>query len=212
MISAQFQRIVIRVDALKLRDRALLLAASIMLLFLVTDSMGFQPVYERKQSLVNGIEAQELQLELLRARSSDFDGNDNNERLIPLTRLREDLGSFGQKLQSRLDSMLSPDIATDILEQVMIHEKGLTLNAVSTRQSPLASVEGPFGNGRVIDNISRYELDLHLEGGYLDTLNYLQALEALPWKFFWTGITFAIADYPKASVDLEIYTLSQSGG
>jgi len=92
----------------------------------------------------------------------------------------------------------------------MNHEEGLTLNAVNTRMTPQTSIDADTRYSLATNNINRYELELQLEGGYLETLNYLRALEALPWKFFWAGITFATTEHPKGNVELEIYTLGQA--
>lgn len=211
MIGAHYQNIVIRVDALQLRERVLLLIVSVVVLFFLADSMGFQPIYKKNQLLLHEVREREIQLDILRARSSQYFREPVSERSNPLDELQRELRGFGKKLQTRLDGMLSPDNATSILEQVMTHKEGLTLNAVNTRQTPLSSLDEGTGRSVVIDELSRYELDLKLEGGYLETLHYLRALEALPWKFFWTGITFAITEYPKAQIDLEIYTLGQQG-
>ena len=211
MIGAQYQQITMRVDSLQLRERVLLLIVSIVMLYFLADSMGFQPIFKNQQLLLQDINDQGIQLEILRARSTQLYREPTDEQSIPIVELQQELTSFGNKLQLRLDSMLSPDKATSILEQVMTHEDGLTLNAVNTRLTSLTSIEADTGKSIVFEDINRYEIELQLEGGYLETLYYLRALEALPWRFFWTGITYVTTEYPKASVDLEIYTFGQPG-
>ena len=44
-------------------------------------------------------------------------------------------------------------------------------------------------------------------GSYLDTLRYIQALEALPWRLFWDELDIHTEDYPKARVRMVISTL-----
>ncbi|NND89232.1 MAG: hypothetical protein HKN42_00110 [Granulosicoccus sp.] len=209
MIGAQYQHIALRVDALQLRERVMLLIVCVVLMVFLVDSMGFQPVFKKQESVLKDIQEKEHMLEVLRAKSSQLYSESTDEQSTPLVNLRKELSTFGQKLQFRLDSLLSPDKATSILQQVLTHENGLTLKAVNTRLAPLADTVQDGENSAAIDNINRYELELQLEGGYLDTLHYLRALEALPWKFFWSDITYATTQYPLANVDLEIYTLGQ---
>ena len=211
MISAKYQQLATRVDALQLRERMLLLLVSIVLLFFLVDSIGLRPLFKQHQLLLQDIKDQGLQIEVLRARSNLINDTAGSEPLMPLAKLQRELNSIGPKLKYKLDGMLAPDKATSILEQVISHEEGLTLNVVNTRLTPLTSIEADSIRSAEFDGINRYELELQLEGGYLETLNYLRALEALPWNFFWSNITFAITDYPKASVNLEIYTLGQPG-
>lgn len=211
MIIAKYKTLAIRVDALQLRERLMLLIGIILLLFFMVDIMGFQPIYKQQKLLLQDIQGQETRLEVLRARSTLLYDDNSSEQPKPLEILQRELNSFSDELQLRLDSMLPPAAASNVLDQVMANEEGLTLNAVNTRQTPLTSIDSDTGRTVVVDDISRYELELKLEGGYLETLQYLRALEALPWKFIWTGISFTTTEYPNANVELEIYTLGQLG-
>jgi MSHA biogenesis protein MshJ len=42
------------------------------------------------------------------------------------------------------------------------------------------------------------------------TLRYLQALEKLPWRFFWDSVSYQVMEYPDSVVRLELHTLSLS--
>ena len=42
------------------------------------------------------------------------------------------------------------------------------------------------------------------------TLRYLQALEALPWRFFWDSVDYQVIAYPQSTVRLKLHTLSLS--
>ena len=37
-----------------------------------------------------------------------------------------------------------------------------------------------------------------------------QALEALPWRFFWDSVSYEVEDYPRSLVRLRLHTLSLS--
>lgn len=200
-----------RVDALQLRERIMLLVAAVALVYFLVDSTGFQPVIEEHRSLLDEIEEKELRLDVLRARSSYAGGAPSDDLPSSLASMRRELSVSGERLQSRLDSMLSPDRAASVLERVMTEEDGLVLNAVSTRQVPLTSAPEEQGERTTLRDVDRYELELRLEGGYLATLRYLRALEALPWKVFWKSVTFVTTGYPTGQVDLDIYTLGRQG-
>jgi len=211
MIASQYLKLVKKVDALVLRERVLVLIAGIVVVFFVTDSLAFQPIYQKQQVLLQGIQDQEVQLEILRVQSNQLREDNTLEQSSPLTQLQQELGDSRQELESRLNAMLSPDKAASVLEQILLKEKGLALNRVNTKQATLTSIDEASGDIVVIDDIKRYELKLQLEGGYLETLRYLQALEALQWKFFWERISFSVTDHPIASIDVEIYTLGSAG-
>lgn len=53
-----------------------------------------------------------------------------------------------------------------------------------------------------------HRVTVTLTGRYLDILDYLQALEALPWHFYWQQLDLHSVGYPLSQVRLEICTLS----
>ncbi len=60
--------------------------------------------------------------------------------------------------------------------------------------------------------IYRHSVVLKVEGSYSSMLSYLQALEKLPWQFFWQGIEIETKTYPNAKIVLEVYTLGLREG
>lgn len=60
--------------------------------------------------------------------------------------------------------------------------------------------------------VFKHAVVIQLEGSYFDVVDYLSALENLPWKFYWAELDYRVIDYPKAIVTLEVYTLSTGVG
>jgi len=54
----------------------------------------------------------------------------------------------------------------------------------------------------------RHGMRATFEGAYLDILDYLRALEALPWRFLWGEVSLEVPRYPIARVTLTVYSLS----
>lgn len=54
----------------------------------------------------------------------------------------------------------------------------------------------------------RHGVQLVVEGGYPDMINYLQALERMPTRLFWGGAALDAQKYPQARLTLTLYTLS----
>jgi MSHA biogenesis protein MshJ len=53
-----------------------------------------------------------------------------------------------------------------------------------------------------------HAIEIVIDGEYADILDYLSALEALPWKFRWTSLDLSTAGYPRNRVRIELSTLS----
>jgi MSHA biogenesis protein MshJ len=77
--------------------------------------------------------------------------------------------------------------------------KLVNLETLSTK--PIAKVEHN-------QSIFRHGLAMTLSGRYFDVYHYLEALESLPWRFYWDSIDYQVKEYPTAEVTLHIYTLS----
>jgi len=54
----------------------------------------------------------------------------------------------------------------------------------------------------------RHGLRLELEGSYLDFLDYLDAVERLPWQLYWGTLSLNTQEYPRNEISIEIFTLS----
>jgi MSHA biogenesis protein MshJ len=51
-------------------------------------------------------------------------------------------------------------------------------------------------------------VELELSGDYMDTLYFLQALEALPWRFFWDRVEYVAGEgETRGRLTLRLYTL-----
>ena len=53
----------------------------------------------------------------------------------------------------------------------------------------------------------RHGVQLAVQGNYLDMLDYMAALEAMPAQLFWGKATLEAAQYPTATLTLTLYTL-----
>lgn len=207
MTATPYQQLASRIDALQLRERVLSLVACLVVLFFLIDSFGLQPVFRLQQELRQNITDQENQLEALRVRAGLLGAATDRGQASQQGHLQLQLDALDAQLQAQLGGMLAPDRAAHILEQVLSQEAGLDLQSVNAWSEPLTAPDPDTGDDVTVAGIGRYELELQLEGGYLATLGYLRALEALPWNFFWKGVAFEITEYPRARVTLNLYTL-----
>ena len=58
----------------------------------------------------------------------------------------------------------------------------------------------------------RHSVRVQLEADYFDVMSFLKALEDLKWRFYWEGMDYRVTQYPWATVDIELYTLSTQEG
>ena len=77
----------------------------------------------------------------------------------------------------------------------------------SIAAEPVTQAEGDDDAARVA-SVFRHGVEIRLRGGYLSTLRYLEALEALPWRFFWDSLEYEVTEYPIAEITFILHTLS----
>jgi MSHA biogenesis protein MshJ len=77
--------------------------------------------------------------------------------------------------------------------------------ASSAVASTAAGVKNAVAPGAVL---YRHGVELTVRGGYLDMVDAMGALEALPTQLFWGRAQLDVEDYPKARLTLTLYTLS----
>jgi MSHA biogenesis protein MshJ len=51
-------------------------------------------------------------------------------------------------------------------------------------------------------------VEIVVDGTYLDMMNYMAALEAMPWQLFWGKAKLDVTSYPESRLALTVYTLS----
>lgn len=56
--------------------------------------------------------------------------------------------------------------------------------------------------------IYKHEVEIVLQGNYLDMLSYMRELENLPEQVYWSNAKMTVQEYPKASLSLNLFTLS----
>jgi MSHA biogenesis protein MshJ len=54
----------------------------------------------------------------------------------------------------------------------------------------------------------RHGLEIEVEGSYAACLEYLNAIESLPWRLYWQVLELDVIDYPRNRVRIEVSTLS----
>ena len=213
-LTAQIQQWMDRIDALELRERTLLLAATIVVLYLLMDSLGLQPILKAQQVTNQRISDLETKLGAMRQQADLFNYKSDQAPLAGRQEKRDNLAveltGLDNRIVGQLGALVEPAQAAEMLEQVLTGHHGLKLKSLQASSEPLADMN--IGEAESGGGLGRYQIEMVVEGGYLDLLRYLQELEAMPWKFFWQEVDFQTADYPRAETHLQLYTLGAQDG
>jgi MSHA biogenesis protein MshJ len=203
-------------EALSLRERAMVALAILGASIFLWDSLLMEPLRQARMAVDS---------ELATAGASGFDINTdlNDPRQVNLQRAGE-LQTRLQALDARIADTASGFVSSQKMIQVlsdMLDRQG-RLELVSIRNLPVVSLVPPAPVDPVAESAPVevtpatgpglppyvHAIEIVIDGQYGDILEYLQALEALPWKFRWNSLDLSTTGYPRNRVRIELSTLS----
>ncbi len=209
-----------RFDQLSLRERVIVLVAALLLIALVWDSTFMAPLDKERQSRMQQIDALRAEVsglnQSIEALVAQGAANPKQSSHATADALRDEIRDIERRLAGVTSGLIAPKEMSQVLEQVLARASRLRLHGLRTLppQGVVAPGSDPAQPGAATGSAQIYKhgVELELSGSYLDTLYFLQALEALPWRFFWDRIEIAMEEYPRARVKLRLYTLGLEEG
>jgi MSHA biogenesis protein MshJ len=198
MIRRYWQTIATRIDALALRQRAMLFATLSLAVVAMAYVSLLDPVLIRQKALIDKAKRDQSQLTAVRTQIESMlrqEGKDPEQNALRdlEKRAAEAEQALADKKQGFAASTRLPALLKDLLG------KGVRLE--SLKVLPGTQVEGG-------SQLYRHGVELTLRGRYFDLLQYLSDLEALPLSLLWGSGELQVEDYPEVKLTLQIHTLN----
>lgn len=124
-----------------------------------------------------------------------------------LSSIQKQILNADQALASQTEDLVPANQMPKLLENVFAQFDQLKLMEMRSI-APTAMLVMDDKNELTDVNLYQHGVQLSLQGSYFDIQKYLQRVEALPYQFYWKKFSYQVDDYPKALVQIEIYTLS----
>jgi MSHA biogenesis protein MshJ len=220
-LKAQLQE---KVEQLNKREKIMVFFAGLILFPGMIDFLVLQPMrdsatkWQQQATMINQriSSANQQQKELAQQIASD--PAMELERRIEGTEIAID--SAEQELLAYTGSLIAPDKMAAMLKG-LLQERG-SLKLVSLENQPAKPLFDTKTSAKTAENqpsqktdpgmdvfgLYRHGIKLVFKGQYMQSMDYIEALEALPWKFYWHAFDYQVEEYPEALVKLHIYTLS----
>lgn len=200
-----------RIDALSLRERALIFAVVLGGIFAVANAL-FSPLFgqqTRLQKELAAMRAQTLavqaQTEQMVAERANPDGI-NQRRLIELQHQLQKAGGAGE---GSARGVVSPREMARLVQQMLAKDRSvLVVSVENVAPVSLTGETALAASGVSQPVIYKHGIRIELQGQYLELMRYLRALEALPWKVFWGEVQLHSDTHPVLRATVVIYTLS----
>ena len=132
-----------------------------------------------------------------------------------ITALEQDLREVDSTLLNLYGELILPQQMAGVLTEILQGETTLrlisfeNLEPESLMDDEEAQLQG-FDDEQI--NVYRHGLRMVFEGDYLETIRFLRRVEGLYTSFFWDNLDFEVIEYPRASITLNIFTLSTQRG
>jgi MSHA biogenesis protein MshJ len=224
-MKAQLLQLKARLEALSLRERAMVFAATAAVIVFAGHALVLAPMFAQQAALRTRI-AQQLEAVTatdgeIAAKVQAFQVDPDAAARARLNGINQELGQLGQQLLAIEHGLVPPERIAPLLESILRANGKLKL--VSMRTLPVEPLSGPPGaaaaqaaaGAAAADPapdaallLYRHGVEVTVRGNYLDMVDYMSALEALPTRMFWGRAQLDVEEYPAARLTLTLHTLS----
>jgi len=219
-MKARLEKLAAWIDALSLRERASILLAVIVAIFLIWDKTLLSPLEGSAKQLQAKVKKQGKDLERVRAQqqailkraSIDPDAETRKE----IEALQTAMVALDKRLREMTVNLVEPARMAAVLEEVLTRKTNLKLIRVDilaptplTEPDTNAAQQDSPADVKLPD-VYQHSLQIEFEGSYLETLDYMRQVEALSQQFYWGSIDFRVEEFPRARVTITVNTLSLS--
>lgn len=209
----QWHKWVEKIDALALRERALIFLMLSVVMLTPVKMFLLDPMRAKHSTLTKQIAERQKQISALQnqmqglAITSQIDPDVENRKR--LEKLKQRLVEMEAPFETVQQTLVSPDKKVELLEGLLLQYPHLKM--VSLKTLPVTSalegkpVAGVKGGASLV---YRHGVQLVLVGGYHDLLQYLAGVEKLPMRVVWSEADLRVDKYPQITLSLTLYTLS----
>lgn len=227
----QFHSLLQRIDALSERERGILFVLCSIGVLLLGFTFWLEPQMKLRNNLLTQHQANQTQITLLQEemqqRRTVLNRDPDIELRAKIDEAKVRMLAMDQDLLLLQKNLVPAEKIDLLLAGILKRNKSLQLislkslpvvnlvAATNVKDTVTAQAEAPLstmsGNTASIQNehsIYKHEVELTLQGNYLDMLAYMRELEALPERVYWSRSSLQVLEYPKASLRLNLFTLS----
>ena len=206
-INASMAPLIAKIDALSVRERLLVLITALVLIAAIWHTLLMQPLEQRAAETRAELAALEQRISAANQNLEDQilqlagGGDEQRSRIASLRRRIDEINAA---LGDHAAELIDPAEMARVLEGVLKEQSQLTLVRIrNTTPDSLSANEEP-------DAVTfyRHGLEIEVEGSYAACLEYLNAIEALPWRLYWQVLELDVIEYPRNRIRIEVGTLS----
>ncbi len=226
-LKQRLQQLAARIDALSLRERALVFAAAVAVVGFAGQQLVLAPIYRQQDALREQIDQQRNNMmgidAEIAAKVTAYQNDPDAASRARLESVKRESAQLADSLLAMQHGLVPPERMAPLVDAILRANGRLQL--VSMRTLPVETISGraaaagtpdaaaapaaaPADAAKAPDMLYRHGVEVTVRGNYLDMVNYMSALEAMPTRLFWGKAQLEVEEYPASRLTLTLYTLS----
>ncbi|MGI9202943.1 MAG: hypothetical protein ACR2Q3_02965 [Woeseiaceae bacterium] len=206
-LKAHVAQIVSTVDALSIRERGLILLTVLVVMGTLWQTLLMEPLTKQASERRTELAALEERIDVanrgLEEQILQIAGGSDVQR-TRIASLQDRIAEINAILGDHAAELIDPSEMAQVLEGVLKEQSRLDLVQISNTTPEFLSAS----DDENAVTFYRHGLEIEVEGSYLACLEYLNAIEALPWRLYWQVLELDVIDYPRNRIRIEVSTLS----
>lgn len=212
-MNEQLQAILEKFNSLNERERLSIMLLSIVAISIIFIELFISPVNQKYDVVNKQIMTSKSQTQQLVSQTSVLKNKLNSDPYFhekqKIKLLDEQIANINLRLKDKMHGLIEPAQMAKVLEVVLTQNTDLKLQRVESLGAvPLALKNVKEGDKPESLGIYRHGMQIEFKGTYLSTLEYLKALNKLPWNFYWDVLDLKVDKYPLSSIVITVHTLS----
>ena len=216
-----------RMDALSLRERGMVFGATVAVLAFAGHTFVLAPQDAKQAALRSQIDQQQAAIAAI---DGEITARVEGSRIDPdaqsrarLNTMQQEMGQLGSQLLALEHGLVPPERMGPLVNGILRANGRLKLVSMRTLPAePLAApgtapaaAAAPAANAGAapaaasdVPLLYRHGVEVTVRGNYLDMVDYMSALDAMPTRMFWGRARLDVETYPGARLTLTLHTLS----
>jgi MSHA biogenesis protein MshJ len=200
-----------RFESLTTREKVIVVTTLLVALWSCWDSIFYGPFKLKQKSLKQELVNLNSQIDSQRETATLLENSGNvdpdAENRSKLAELKNQYSRLQEQVMLGDKKFVPPKLMAKALSDMLKQNRQLTL--IKLESLPPTTL---LAAKQQHQPIYKHGLAITFTGSYSDTVNYLVALEALPWAIVWESLDYQVKDYPLAEITIRAFTLSFEKG
>ncbi|MFV1982263.1 MAG: hypothetical protein ACC657_01890 [Thiohalomonadales bacterium] len=232
-MNEKIKKIYNKFDALQQREQVLVTGLLFVLLYVIWQTFLFDESEINIVKIKNQIKTQQQKNASMNIEIAAYRDRAVNNPNVKLKKEKKQylnkIEILDKKLNKKMKGLIDPKKMIVILKDIFKSNKSLTLLSLEKlRTKSIFDVSDKTKSEivseiKVTDNISnngngvsavvyRHPVKIVFTGSYLNALAYLETIEKMPWDLYWDAVELDVEKYPKAKIEITVFTLSLKKG